>query len=162
MNYYVRALKKYADFKGRDTRPQFWYFYLIHFIISLILGVIDNFIGSEIFVGLYGLAVLIPTLAIMTRRLHDIGKSGWWILTLFLVPFGLFIALTIILLIVLAITGMTPDPFSTALMSPVIILIIFAYFIYLFAPKGENKPNKYGPVPGKEESRAENKNENQQ
>ncbi len=76
MNYYIRAFKKYADFEGRDNRPQYWYFYLINLIVYAILGVIN----TDVLASLYGLVVLIPSLAIGVRRLHDIGKSGWWLL----------------------------------------------------------------------------------
>ncbi len=76
MNYYVRALKKYADFEGRDTRPQYWYFFLFNLIIYIILSIIS----VDILTSLYYLAVFIPSLAIAIRRLHDIGKSGWWVL----------------------------------------------------------------------------------
>jgi uncharacterized membrane protein YhaH (DUF805 family) len=76
MNYYIRAFKKYADFEGRDNRPQYWYFYLVNLIVYIVLG----FINTAILASLYALVVLIPSIAIGIRRLHDIGKSGWWLL----------------------------------------------------------------------------------
>ena len=85
MNYYIEVLKKYAVFTGRARRAEYWYFVLFNLIISLILAIIDNIIwgsqnGMMVLSGLYGLAVLIPSLAVAVRRLHDTGKSGWWIL----------------------------------------------------------------------------------
>lgn len=71
-DYYTGAFKKYATFTGRATRSEFWYFVLFNLIISIVLNLI-----SESLAGLYQLAVLIPSLAISARRLHDIGKSGW-------------------------------------------------------------------------------------
>lgn len=82
MNYYIGALKKYAVFEGRSRRSEFWYFCLFNFIISFILGIISGIVGDNqgILGTIYFLAILIPALAVSARRLHDIGKSGWWIL----------------------------------------------------------------------------------
>jgi len=84
MSYYIDALKNYVNFKGRATRKQFWMFVLFNFIISTVLGFIDQAAGltlqgsgQGILGGIYSLAVILPTLAISARRLHDIGKSGW-------------------------------------------------------------------------------------
>ena len=81
MDYYFRAFKKYADFEGRDNRPQYWYFVLLSIIVSIILQFIDSLIpGTNFLSYLYFLVVLIPSIAIAVRRLHDVGKSGWWLL----------------------------------------------------------------------------------
>ncbi|HEX9533541.1 MAG TPA: DUF805 domain-containing protein [bacterium] len=84
MSWYIGALKKYADFNGRAGRAEFWMFTLISTIISVILYLIDGGImpGSNIrlLYTLYSLAVLVPSLAVSVRRLHDTGRSGWWIL----------------------------------------------------------------------------------
>ena len=82
MNYYLDVLKKYAVFSGRANRKEYWYFFLFNIIISIVLSVIVNVIGhgANIISILYSLAVLVPSLAVAVRRLHDIGKSGWWIL----------------------------------------------------------------------------------
>lgn len=86
MNYYVEVLtKKYAQFSGRARRSEFWFFVLFNFIASMVLGFIDGFIGYQILSGIYSLAVLVPSIAVWVRRLHDTGKSGWWLL-LALVP----------------------------------------------------------------------------
>lgn len=80
---------KYADFSGKATRSEFWYFALASFIISFIFGIIDGIIfGKEggIIGPLYTLAVLVPSLAVTVRRLHDTNRSGWWIL-IGLIPF---------------------------------------------------------------------------
>ncbi len=80
MNYYIRALKNYTNFEGRDTRPQYWYFYLFSLIVAIILGIIEKIINTNALGYIYALVVLIPSIAIAARRLHDIGKSGWWLL----------------------------------------------------------------------------------
>ena len=80
MNWYLKALKQYADFNGRAHRTEFWMFVLIHFIILIVLAVVDSMITGGIIYALYALAVLLPYLAVAVRRLHDTGRSGWWLL----------------------------------------------------------------------------------
>lgn len=87
MNYYLLVLKKYAVFSGRSSRAEYWYFVLFNLIISFVLGFIDGAIGTfdpvsgyGLISGLYMLVVLIPSIAVGIRRLHDIGKSGWMLL----------------------------------------------------------------------------------
>jgi uncharacterized membrane protein YhaH (DUF805 family) len=76
MNF-VDAIKtcftKYADFKGCATRPEFWWWVLFTVIGSVALGVIHQNISAA-----FSLATLIPSIAVGTRRLHDVDKSGWW------------------------------------------------------------------------------------
>ena|SRR3989339_1642209 len=87
MNYYLTVLKKYAKFNGRSRRAEYWYFTLFNAIICIILSIIDVLVisnsGTKITFGIlssiYSLAVLIPSIAVSIRRLHDIGKSGWMI-----------------------------------------------------------------------------------
>ncbi|MCK9505910.1 MAG: DUF805 domain-containing protein [Porticoccaceae bacterium] len=93
MNWYLDVLKKYAVFNGRARRKEYWYFVLFNIIVSVILAVIDGMTGSfsadagvGILSGIYSLAVFIPTAAVTFRRLHDTGRSGWWLLMV-LLPF---------------------------------------------------------------------------
>jgi len=93
MNWYLMVLKKYAQFSGRSRRKELWMFALFNMLICFvleILGIIlrENALG-KIILGLlfiYALATLIPGLAVAIRRLHDTGKSGWWLL-ICIVPF---------------------------------------------------------------------------
>lgn len=81
MEWYLTVLKKYADFSGRARRKEYWMFVLINLLIALALGIVEGFIGSPGIVGgLYALLVLIPGIAVGVRRLHDTGRSGWWLL----------------------------------------------------------------------------------
>lgn len=84
MNYYIGAFKNYVNFKGRARRKEYWMFVLFNFIVALILGIIDGLLQINILSTIYSLAVLIPSLALCFRRLHDIGKSGAWILLAFI------------------------------------------------------------------------------
>ncbi|MES2482574.1 MAG: DUF805 domain-containing protein [Pseudomonadota bacterium] len=75
------CLSKYADFKGRASRPEFWWFMLFCMLASVVTAVI-----SERLSGVISLLLLLPAIAATARRLHDIDKSGWWQLVS-LVPF---------------------------------------------------------------------------
>ncbi len=95
MNWYIDAFKNYATFTGRARRKAYWMFVLFNIIAATIAGVIDSVLGTGgVIGGLYGLAVIIPGLALAVRRLHDIGKSGWWVL-IALVPLVGFIVLLV-------------------------------------------------------------------
>ena len=81
MNYYLDCIKsKYFCFSGRARRKEYWMFALVNFVITLILGFIDQTFTKGILQLVYGLAVLLPGLGVSVRRLHDIGKCGWWLL----------------------------------------------------------------------------------
>ncbi len=86
MNYYLEVLKKYAVFTGRAGRREFWMFFLFNILISIVLGIVGKFLHIDILSTLYGLAVLLPGIGVGIRRLHDIGRSGWW-LFIGLIPF---------------------------------------------------------------------------
>ncbi|WP_370098671.1 DUF805 domain-containing protein [Streptacidiphilus sp. MAP12-20] len=80
MNWYLAVIKNYVGFSGRARRQEFWMYALINFVIAAVLYGIGAAIGTQIIYGIYGLAVLLPGLAVAIRRLHDTGRSGWWLL----------------------------------------------------------------------------------
>ena len=99
MNWYLEVLKKYAVFDGRARRKEYWFFILFNILISIALGSIDRFTGNIFldtdlgqfgggayagilgtFSSIYALGVMIPSIAVSVRRLHDTGRSGWWVL----------------------------------------------------------------------------------
>lgn len=87
MQWYLKAVKNYVGFTGRARRKEFWMFVLFNIIFSIIatvldgaLGMADPMTGYGPITGLYSLAVLLPSIAVAVRRLHDVGKSGWFIL----------------------------------------------------------------------------------
>jgi uncharacterized membrane protein YhaH (DUF805 family) len=92
MNWYLKVFRQYADFGGRARRKEFWYFVLFNFIAAIVVGIIDALAGwdmtakSSAGFASYGpcyqtylVAALLPALALAVRRLHDLGKSGWWL-----------------------------------------------------------------------------------
>jgi len=87
MNWYLEVLKKYAEFNGRARRTEYWMFCLFNFIIGFVLSFIESIIGTgSVLLTIYFLAVLIPSIAVSIRRLHDTDRSGWWLL-ITLIPF---------------------------------------------------------------------------
>lgn len=110
MSWFIEALKKYAVFGGRSRRREYWFFVLFVFIISIVLTAIDAAIGTRssstgtgLLSGIFSLAVLIPSIAVLVRRLHDTDRSGWWVL-ISLVPL-----IGAIVLIVFAVQDSTPS-----------------------------------------------------
>jgi uncharacterized membrane protein YhaH (DUF805 family) len=76
------CFRKYATFSGVATRPEYWWFALFNFIVSVIFALT----GLAALRVLWTLVVLVPGLAVAVRRMHDAGRSGWWILTGFIPP----------------------------------------------------------------------------
>ena len=80
MNYYIKVLKDYAVFTGRARRSEYWYFALFTTLITFVFTIIGYF-TKIIFLGnIYSFAVFIPSLAVGVRRMHDVDKSGWFLL----------------------------------------------------------------------------------
>jgi uncharacterized membrane protein YhaH (DUF805 family) len=108
MEYYVEVLRKYTVFGGRARRAEYWMFTLFNFIVSAIVFGVDEVLGFRtgdgigILGGIYGLAVLLPSLAVTCRRLHDTGRTGWWMLI------GIVPILGAIVLIIFLIQDSTP------------------------------------------------------
>ncbi len=133
MHWYVAVLARYADFTGRARRTEYWMFTLFSVLVSIALAAVDallfgtgsfstlgggvsaSFTSVGILSTVYAVAVLLPTLGVTARRLHDTDRSGWWIL-LSLVP----IIGGIVLLVFLALEGTRgpnshgPDPRAVA------------------------------------------------
>ena len=107
MNWYLKVLQNYAVFSGRARRKEYWYFVLFNLIITMVLAAIDSFLihpsfsqqyGISLLPTIYSLAVLIPSLAVSVRRLHDIGRSAWWLLLLLMPIIGGIVLLIFALL----------------------------------------------------------------
>lgn len=115
MKWYIHCIKNYANFKGRARRKEFWMFILFNIIFGIAISILDRILGtvytidySEMYRNiegfnnmnftysfgylylLYNLIIILPALAVAIRRLHDVGKSGWWYFISF-IPFIGFI-----------------------------------------------------------------------
>ena len=88
--YYLNVWRKYVVFDGRASRSEYWYFQLFNFLIGFAIGFVGVFLlgskATSTLSLLYSLAIVLPGLAVTVRRLHDTGRSGWWIL-ISLIPF---------------------------------------------------------------------------
>ena len=101
MSWYMQALKKYAVFAGRARRKEFWMFFLVYVVIVVVLSIVEWMIGLPgILSGIYSLALLIPSIAVTVRRLHDTGRTGWWWWIGFVPVIGI-----IVLLVFMALEG---------------------------------------------------------
>ncbi len=103
MEWFIKVLRNYAVFDGRARRKEFWMFVLFNIIIGIVISIIDNILGTtykvDSFLGantikigilnsIYSLGLLIPSIAVSIRRLHDLGKSGWYYLLVFIPLIG--------------------------------------------------------------------------
>ncbi len=99
MAWYLLAWQRATDFSGRSRRTEYWMFQLFNCLIAMALGLVafaagalsseqDGFSVFSISIGVFGLVTFIPALSITVRRLHDIGKSGWWYLIAFVPLIG--------------------------------------------------------------------------
>ncbi|GAA0355781.1 hypothetical protein GCM10009092_20060 [Bowmanella denitrificans] len=92
MQWYKKFFSDYFTFSTRSRREEYWMVFLINFVVSLVLSLLGGIPGL-----IYSLVIMIPSLAIMVRRLHDTGKSGWWAL-LMLIPLLGFLVLLLFLI----------------------------------------------------------------
>lgn len=95
MNWYLSVLKQYMVFSGRARRKEYWMFVLINSVFGVVFSWIDTVsgtvnpqLGLGLLGGIYALAVLLPSMGVAIRRLHDTGRSGWWLFILLLPIIG--------------------------------------------------------------------------
>lgn len=110
MNWYLKVLRQYVDFKGRARRKEYWTFVLFNILFGIGCAILDGGLGLSFdenlyygpIYGLYSLVMFLPSLAVGVRRLHDIGKSGWMLLIVLIPIIG------VIWLLVLLVTDSQP------------------------------------------------------
>ena len=73
------GFSNYVNFSGRSCRSEYWYWILFIIVADIVAGAIDYAIGIQVVTGLFGLATILPNLAVAIRRLHDLDRTGWWI-----------------------------------------------------------------------------------
>jgi uncharacterized membrane protein YhaH (DUF805 family) len=100
VNWYLSVLRQYAEFSGRARRKEFWYFALANTLIFVALAVVDVWAdlvhrpsGFGFLSGFYSIGVLVPAIAVAVRRLHDTGRSAWWLAIAFIPLAGAFVLL---------------------------------------------------------------------
>jgi uncharacterized membrane protein YhaH (DUF805 family) len=159
MDWYIAVLKKYAVFKGRARRKEYWMFMLINTAFIYIASMLDNGLGminkdlARGVIGiLYSLAIFVPSAAVAVRRIHDIGKSGWWV---FFCYFPLFVVIPV-LNKVLPLFIPSWEAAGRSMASIRIIITVALYLIALVVGilmfimtliDGDHGTNRYGPDP---------------
>ncbi len=99
MKWYFKVLTDYVNFNGRAHREEYWMFFLVNLIVVFCIGLVDGVIGTGGFLGgIYNFAVLLPSLGVSVRRLHDTNRSGWWLLISFIPIIGFFVLLYFMIL----------------------------------------------------------------
>lgn len=93
MFYFISGIKKYVEFCGRATRKEYWMFVLFYILFDIFFKLIDLSFGTEWISVIYSLLLLLPLLGLSTRRLHDVGRSGWWQLLIFIPIIGILVLL---------------------------------------------------------------------
>lgn len=145
------CFKKYATFSGRARRAEYWYFVLFSFLCRLVTTILDAGVGLHgtsggPFSALLSLGLFIPSLAVLTRRLHDTDRSGFWVLGFYGVIFACTIAIFVIAL------SMSR---AESRVGAVVAVVVFAlgiigaaiWMLIITATKGTNGSNRYGPDP---------------
>lgn len=134
----VGTLRKYADFKGRASRQEFWCFLAFVIVAQAIAGLVGMLLGfGPALSGLVGLLLIVPQIAVAVRRLHDIGKGARELV----VPCGLLLVMPVLF----AFRGILPKIVALGVLG--ITLIAFANLLSLFLRKGSTIPNRYGAAP---------------
>jgi uncharacterized membrane protein YhaH (DUF805 family) len=134
------TLKKYADFKGRASRAEFWYFFFFVIIVQVaasFLGLVLGGFGSIGFSSLVLLLLFVPQLAVAVRRLHDVSRSGRELAVplamLFMLPLVVMFGGILSKIVALGYVG--------------VLMLVFANLLMLFLKKGSRVPNRYGASP---------------
>ena len=150
------CFQKYIDFNGRAPRSEYWWFILF----SVVSQAIVNVIPLVSFVGwMYGLVLLLPFLAVTVRRLHDTGRSAWWLLIYVAIIIAIIVGLIVLIITLFAgfelwFSGGTKWDSDLVGAGLIVSLILFAVgivgvitLLVLCAQPGTNGPNRYGPNP---------------
>jgi len=142
MEWMLLPLKRYAEFSGRSRRKEYWMYALFLIIVGVVLGAIEGMLGLNQMIGgvygplsaLLGLGTLVPSIAVGVRRLHDTGRSGWWLLAI-VVPYA-----------VLAFAMISASTSLMMIASLLVLAVAVALFVFMVLP-GTPGANKYGPDP---------------
>ena len=147
-----RPIQKYADFTGRAPRAEYWWFVLAMVIVFVLLTIVESIVGlNKMVLGVYGplttlmwLAVLVPSLSVGVRRLHDTDRSGWWLLLM--VPYGFAGVLMVRSMSAAAAAGTAPA-FGAAGIFVLIGFVCLILLLVFYCLAGTPGDNRYGPNP---------------
>ena len=143
-----RPIDHYADFAGRAPRAEYWWFFLAIVVVYIVFSIIESITGLKGMVGgVYGpltlllwLGTLVPCLAVSVRRLHDTGRSGWWMLLI--VPY----LVSAILLLMAIMAGSMTGLGSAGILGIIGLICCIALLVFMVLPSTPGD-NLYGPNP---------------
>ncbi|MCX6173088.1 MAG: DUF805 domain-containing protein [Flavobacterium sp.] len=141
------VFENYFNFSGRARRSEYWYFTLVNLLFAAATAATDKVLDLKFGINtLYSLAVFIPGLAVAVRRLHDIGKTGWLLLIVYLAIIAC--AVSLVVTGIATIGGSFSAGMGIGIILPVIIILALAvWMLVLFCTNGDKGKNKYGPDP---------------
>lgn len=93
MNWYMKVMQEYFNVQGRARRKEYWMFFLVYLLIVMVAAVLGNLLNSPAATSVVALIHVVPAITVGVRRLHDIGRSGWWLLIGMVPVIGWIIAL---------------------------------------------------------------------
>jgi uncharacterized membrane protein YhaH (DUF805 family) len=142
-----RPLQKYADFTGRASRSEYWWYILGLIIVAVVLSIVESLVGVKgMIIGIYGpltallwLATIVPSVAVGARRLHDTNRSGWWQLLAY-VPY-------LILLVIRPSAGSALGAVALAGIVSLIALVCAIIVLVFMCLAGTPGDNRFGPPP---------------
>lgn len=160
MKWWLTCIKKYVTFEGRARRKEYWMFMLFNVIFLIVAMILDYLLFGaspvkptkpRFLTSLYGLFIFLPQLAVVVRRLHDIGRSGWWLVGYY----GVAIVCTIGMVIgsVLLIGGKSSGMILTGV-GFVVLMAVAIWMLVWMCLNSQPGENQYGPNPKEEEAPA--------
>jgi len=156
MSGYMNAMRRYFEFAGRSSRSEFWFFVLFYVILYVVVSLIEGYVLGTmgILTGIVALVHLIPSISVSVRRLHDIDRTGWWVLFFFGAPLLIMIIGAVMMggsFLAMA-TGGDAGALAGAagLGASALIMILLSLAIWIVAlvfycTRGTQGPNQYGP-----------------
>jgi uncharacterized membrane protein YhaH (DUF805 family) len=139
----VTCFSKYADFSGRARRSEYWFWVLFNLIVGFVANMISSLLGSLTLYLIVIVALLIPSISVTVRRLHDIGKSGWY----YLLPAVPFVAMFFLLFTYFVTYDASNSIFYIIGLFEIAALVLTIIFIIWMAKDSQPGMNKYGPNP---------------
>lgn len=163
MKWFLKCFKQYADFSGRARRKEYWWFFLINFFIGTILSIIwtanifshaedssqmevpmsimsNVFTPTYFIILIYGLTILIPSIAVAVRRLHDIGRSGLWYLYMIIALF--------VFSFIMGMGSVSGDIMSIGMVIGIVGIIgVYIWMLIWFVKDSQYGENEWGPNP---------------
>lgn len=153
IGWYFLAFKKYFVIRGRSTRSEYWFFFLFNLIAGIVLNLLDQVFGlynveeeMGILGSLYALIALIPGITVTVRRLHDSGRSGWWLLSLVLSMVALIVSM--VMGVIESEYGEPSDALYVFIGVSILLTLILLVTIFIFTLLDSQRgSNRFGPNP---------------